>query len=637
VWLHSTVLGNPNDVFAVSGATEEEVLKIVPSGKTVEYVSLWKIYMTNFKKDMSSRIFLLSERSILLKLYEDVENSFIELSKKLEGKTLHWVEFKNGGLLWKMSRDDKGSLLDYVDTEKTRVDKRIITEWIKNGRCEVKDESIWDLDEKAVLVVADPGMGKSSTTTHVARHTKERDPTSWVVRINWNDHTRKLQEIEAASFNSDTLVEFLCSAEFPESKHTDFNRGLLKQALQSSGNVTVLMDGFDEISPTHADKAAVILSELMKTKVGRLWVTSRPVEKERLENKLSVTAFNMKRLSRESQHRMLCNLLMHKADGKESKVQEFTFDVLERLNEAVYDKNFPGSPLYVTMIAAVCETNMETCLSSADWFHPKIDLVNLYETFVERKLHIYLTEKQNPDTSNSCVLHDHKILKQKFLSDFEKCALAVILPATMLESLYNKEIEEEIQPFLCEVQDGENKTDIVMNVVEGKPVFVHRTFAEYFTACWFSRKFKSNRSVLEHILFDPKYSFVKYVFHKILARGCPLHCAVLEGNKESFRTLLSEDSVVKAVDKGGRNLMHLFATPRTTFEEVGEGDLPHSVWQYAVSLDTTDFILQWTPLQYAIKSENWSFVEQLLKSNVDKSGLDMISGHTTQITLAESS
>jgi hypothetical protein len=106
----------------------------------------------------------------------------------------------------------------------------------------------------------------------------------------------KLQDITAATFSFESLVEFLCSAAFPESKYTDINRSLLKQALQSSGNVTVLTDGFDEISPTHVDKAAAILSELMKTKVRRLWVTSRPVMKERLEKEFGVPAFTLKEL-----------------------------------------------------------------------------------------------------------------------------------------------------------------------------------------------------------------------------------------------------------------------------------------------------------------------------------------------------
>jgi ankyrin repeat protein len=41
-------------------------------------------------------------------------------------------------------------------------------------------------------------------------------------------------------------------------------------------------------------------------------------------------------------------------------------------------------------------------------------------------------------------------------------------------------------------------------------------------------------------------------------------------------------------------------------------------------LHITDCELHWTPLQYAIKSEDWFNVEWLLEINVDRSGLDMI-------------
>ncbi|GFG29881.1 hypothetical protein Cfor_11745, partial [Coptotermes formosanus] len=82
VWLQSTVLRNPNDVFAVSGTTKEEVLMMVPSGKTVDFVSLWNISTTDFTQDMSSRIFILSD--------EDMEDTFLEICEKLEGKPLHW-------------------------------------------------------------------------------------------------------------------------------------------------------------------------------------------------------------------------------------------------------------------------------------------------------------------------------------------------------------------------------------------------------------------------------------------------------------------------------------------------------------------------------------------------------------------
>jgi len=162
-------------------------------------------------------------------------------------------------LVWKISQGSTDNLLYNIDAAKTRTDKRIIADLMKCGGCEVKEESFWDLGQRTMSVVGEPGMGKSSTTTQVAWNIKLVDPTSWVVRINWNDNTRKLEENNIETSNLDTLVEFLCSAAFPESKYTDINRTLLKQVLQNSGNVAVLMDEFDKFSSPHLHNAAVIL------------------------------------------------------------------------------------------------------------------------------------------------------------------------------------------------------------------------------------------------------------------------------------------------------------------------------------------------------------------------------------------
>ena len=92
------------------------------------------------------------------------------------------------------------------------------------------------------------------------------------MRINWNDQTRKLNEINASTFNFDSFVEFVCSVAFTELKCTDINRILLKQALQNSGNVTVFMEGFDEISPFYKHKAFAILYESCRLKLGEMWL-----------------------------------------------------------------------------------------------------------------------------------------------------------------------------------------------------------------------------------------------------------------------------------------------------------------------------------------------------------------------------
>jgi ankyrin repeat protein len=271
------------------------------------------------------------------------------------------------------------------------------------------------------------------------------------------------------------------------------------------------------------------------------------------------------------------------------------------------------------MIATAYEKDKEKYLKSENSQWTQIDLVNMYEVFVDKKLLLYLTEKMKADISNSCVLDDLEEKKERYLADFEVCALVAILPPSMLKSLHNKKIKEKIQPFLDRVQAGKDKTGVVMNVVDGKPQFVHRTFAEFFTARWFSRNFKDNRSVLEDILFDSTYLFMTNMFYAMLVKDCPLHCAALQRNYETVNALLEEGCDLNAVDKGGRTFMHVLATG-------------HSTWwfkmnrnsNYEASLHNTDSVLQWTPLQYAVKSKNWSTVERLLESNVDRSGLDMI-------------
>jgi hypothetical protein len=120
--------------------------------------------------------------------------------------------------------------------------------------------------------------------------------------------------------------------------------------------------------------------------------------------------------------------------------------------------------------------------------------------------------------------------------------------------------------------------------------------------------------------------FVREMFDRILTQDCPPHRAVLKWDNHGLANLFKEGYNVNAVDKGGRNVMHIIAT--NAWDEIcAELDtwfLLDCVSGYEVSLDTTDCVFQWTPLQYAIKSGDWFTVTWLLERNVDRSGLDMI-------------
>jgi ankyrin repeat protein len=156
----------------------------------------------------------------------------------------------------------------------------------------------------------------------------------------------------------------------------------------------------------------------------------------------------------------------------------------------------------------------------------------------------------------------------------------------------------------------------VITVVEGRPHFVHRTFAEYFTALWFSKNFELNRSVLEDMLFDRSYTYmvVKEVFDRVLARDCPLHSAVLNWDSKGVESLLQEGCDINALDKGGRTVAHLIAAQGqvNSIEDIAD-----TVLKCGGYLDVEDNVLKWTPLHYAIKSGSWFVAEQLLTREVD--------------------
>jgi hypothetical protein len=164
------------------------------------------------------------------------------------------------------------------------------------------------------------------------------------------------------------------------------------------------------------------------------------------------------------------------------------------------------------------------------------------------------------------------------------------------------------------VQAGKDKIGIVMNVVDGKPQFVHRTFAEFFTARWFSRNLNENRNVLERILFDRTYRVMTGMFDRMLAKECPLHCAVIAGNYETVKTLLAQGCDPNAVDNGGRTIMHIIATGHTTCWDAINHISNYKASVHEASLHNTDSVLQWTRLQYATNSEEWSIVELLLQT-----------------------
>nr|CAD7205019.1 unnamed protein product [Timema douglasi] len=202
---------------------------------------------------------------------------------------VHWLHFDRDSLKWKKSSNDISTIKKYIDNESLEIQAEIVN----------------SLEDNLVLVIAEPGMGKSSLLKHVAAETKLIDQSKFVLYINLNDNDKTdfLDEIELSDIDASTTKEFIFGSS--KDKEDDSKGQLLEYFFGDFHDTVVLMDSFDEISPDYSDKVCALIYEIRKSGVETLWVTSRPSMNNYLEDELSVLSYKMKPFSKDDQREFL--------------------------------------------------------------------------------------------------------------------------------------------------------------------------------------------------------------------------------------------------------------------------------------------------------------------------------------------
>lgn len=209
-------------------------------------------------------------------------------------------------------------------------------------------------EAKVVIIANDPGEGKSTVLTSMARQianlTEEVDETYqvWVVRINLNDyatdkiHPNSLHNVTFESDNIQQAIDFVLKMMVFGNPDHDANISLQQKmfeiGLQSHdthglhSKIVILFDGFDEISPIFKDKTTILLHALKRSNVFKLWITTRNNEKPHLEKELGSSSCILKALDKTMQKEFLNKFWKYRI-----KCQPFA-DVLKYLRD-ILSKN----------------------------------------------------------------------------------------------------------------------------------------------------------------------------------------------------------------------------------------------------------------------------------------------------------
>ncbi|KAJ9597346.1 hypothetical protein L9F63_011786 [Diploptera punctata] len=528
---------------------------------------------------------------------------------------IHWVEACEDGFCWKWSKGDMSCI-----TEHRKKDPAV---------CHDIDKII-ELCHQMVLIVAEPGMGKSTEMSNIAHLIKRRDACTWVVRVNLNDWTSLLgQQIPALEFLQQVVT-----------LSTEFEEHLLQHQLESVGNVVVILDGIDEVSHSYSHQVFRLLEELSIMKIEKIFVTSRPVMLQQLENQLSTLAFSLHPFTPDDQKRFLINF-WNTFSKSSPNYDKFVSLLLDRVASFANDSlnELTGIPLQSRMLAEVYQDDAaHFCLTGEARLPACFDMLQLYDQFVFKKCKVYFEKFGMNVNERKCIpLKDYQHMYQQSLMS---CALVSYLHGDDITNLNHSEIIlMQNKQFIDRFEHVCDKVGIVVKLVNEKAVFLHRTFTEYFVALYFSENYHMQPTGVKKIYMNKHFNVVQEFLDRILAKGYELHTSVINRNLSEVVNLLSQPStVVNQRDRVGRTALHLAIFNLKKFDLINEVLYNNyngvecrilvTLLEHGVDVNCEeDKVLHYRPLRLAEEIKAWFVVEKLLEKQADDTDLVWVRGN----------
>ena len=400
------------------------------------------------------------------------------------------------------------------------------------------DKLLEQAQHQRVMLISDTaGMGKSTVLTHLSKQIKQKFPNKWVVRIDLNDHTDALKVLKQEQIDKEKAIEFVSEKLLKLKPGLEME--LFKQCCeqQQKVKIVVMLDGFDEISPSYKETVIDLLQALRQMAVEQLWVTTRPHLRQELEDKLLQLSYTLKPFSEENQVEFLTKfwslqdwfteLDSEEAEEAKNKLEIYAKRLIKKVAQSISykDKDFTGIPLQCRMLAEAFDEEIVTgCQSSGSMAEVplKLDLLQLYERFLHRKYDIWLQEKLKTPMTNVGAINTRQFMVQSIKEIHQTLALKLLLT------------EEQVTLLningRCTLPDEElNRIGIVQKNCDGKVHFIHRTFAEYFVAEFFVNELNEETKhsgqlhsfLLQHTFLKDDYAVIRKFIDGLLSRSEP--------------------------------------------------------------------------------------------------------------------
>jgi ankyrin repeat protein len=448
------------------------------------------------------------------------EQEFKQLCQQNPKENVHWLEEeKSGELIWQQSQGSLQALRKYTDARKSH-----------SYAPSNLDKLLERAKHQRVMLIADKaGMGKTTVLTHLSKRIQQKFPAHWLVRTDLNDYTELLKAQKGKKKDKGWVLEFLSKEVLKLESYLE--KELFKKSFEGNeiSKVVVMVDGFDEICPIYKETVFEMLQVLKQTSFEQLWVTTRPHLREELEDNLQQLSYTLQPFSEVEQVEFLKKLWHQHLDSEamgHNRLEIYATALIRKLAQSISDKNgeFTGIPLQTLMLAeAFKEEFVSFYLSekSESELPQKLDLNGLYIRFIDRKYDIYYEEKCKTPAGNVAVEGLRQYIFEQLQEQHERLAL---------ETLFNEDEVTFLQIYSQSKFSDEElvRIGLVQKNNEGKPQFIHRTFAEYFVADFLIKQLTKKTK--------PHPQVQEFLVSKVLLRtDCHVIRAFLDGLLDESR------------------------------------------------------------------------------------------------------
>jgi hypothetical protein len=433
---------DPNDLYAISGISAEEFVHLPNRDRFIR----------------------------LEKPYEEQEKQFKQLVHDHPRQMIHWIEKRNNQYVWRCYYDPDFYL------------KRIFTSKDKQTYSE---QDLIHTDKKLILIVAEPGMGKTTTLTQFSNLFYTQDPTVWVITTLLKTCKTQIENYLATEITMNVALDFMSAIDL--SIQNPVAKQLFKQRLvQDPGKLILLWDGFDEIPLPYQSKMLTLLRWLHQETMARMILTTRQHKQRLLEQAFSTQAILFEPVTRKQQSNYLEQFWRKRLKLKFNSEQlaQFSYqpyiEMLLAINIRQLGDQWMGIPLQMRLFAEGFEEDFEkfcmeeNALSTLSTRFEQVNPLNLFQRFIQKKYEIYFKEKTNLLINLNS--ENKKILIAGYAQKHWYTAFKLLFP-DQIELLNIKEPNtgEEWVAFK-ELVNGLGMFQYVDDQVD----VIHRTFAEYF-------------------------------------------------------------------------------------------------------------------------------------------------------------